>query len=287
MDPGALVAGAYRVRGFLGRGGVGEVYRAESLATGREVALKLPRRDARTSSPNEVAARQARAAKLINSDRIVHVYDLETDLEWGQVLVLELLRGETLIDQLRREGLQSAGALFPIVAELWRALADVHAVGIVHRNVKPSNVFLTQARPGVQRSRPKVKLLDLCMARLPSDDLGARPSQLGTSLGAFSFMPPEAFSRMSHATAAFDIYGVCTLIYQALSGQLPFAAKNVLQMVDLKTKTEPRPLRAVCANALDPRLDAFVMCGISRDPAHRFPTAGAALEAWEQLELVG
>lgn len=280
LDPGTVVAKRYRISHPLGRGGMGEVFAAENVRTGRPVAVKLLRADSKTKS-SAVARfqREARAAGSIHSDYVTQVLDVDEDPEHGIVLVFELLEGESLIDRLKRTGPMPFEELWGVAEQVWIGLADAHKVGIIHRDLKPSNVFLERRPDGQMR----VKLLDFGISKLPKAMGGETITEMGQSLGTFSFMPPEQIGKAKTVDHRADIYAGTTLIYQSLSGQLPYQAKNILVMVEMKSKTDPRPLAEAMGCPIDPRLEAFISKGLARDPAKRFQTALEALAAWREL----
>jgi serine/threonine-protein kinase len=284
LEPGLVVAQRYRIQRQLGRGGMGEVFAAENIRTGRTVAVKVLRADSKQKS-SAVARfrREARAAGAINSDYVTQVLDVEEDADHGIVIVFEILEGESLIDRLKRTGPMTFDELFPIVEQVWMGLSDAHKAGVIHRDLKPSNVFLERRNDGSTR----VKILDFGISKLPKEVGGDTLTEMGQSLGTFSFMPPEQIGKAKTVDHRADIYAAATLIYQALSGQLPYAAKNILQMVDLKTKSEPRALSTVLEGPVDPRLEAFLRRALARNPDDRYQSASEALEAWRELRGSG
>ncbi len=280
IDPGTVVANRYRISRPLGRGGMGEVFAAENIRTGRPVAVKLLRSDSKGKSSAIARFRQeARAAGSINSDHVTQVLDVEEDPEHGVVLVFELLEGESLIDRLKRTGPIPFGELWTIVDQVWMGLADAHKVGIIHRDLKPSNIFL-EARPD---GTTRVKILDFGISKLPKEMGGETLTEMGQSLGTFSFMPPEQIGKAKTVDHRADIYACATMIYQSLTGQLPYASRNILQMVELKGKTDARKLSEASGGPVDPRLESFVSQGLARDPGKRFQTANEAMGAWRDL----
>jgi eukaryotic-like serine/threonine-protein kinase len=280
IDPGTVVANRYRISRPLGRGGMGEVFAAENIRTGRPVAVKLLRSDSKGKSSAIARFRQeARAAGSINSDHVTQVLDIEEDPEHGVVLVFELLEGESLIDRLKRTGPIPFDELYVIIDQVWMGLADAHRAGIVHRDLKPSNVFLEHRPDGTTR----VKILDFGISKLPKEMGGETLTEMGQSLGTFSFMPPEQIGKAKTVDHRADIYACATMIYQSFTGQLPYASRNILQMVELKGKTDARKLTEATGGAVDPRLEAFVAQGLARDPGKRFQTANEALAAWREL----
>jgi serine/threonine protein kinase len=278
--PGTIVANRYRIIGPLGRGGMGEVFAAENTRTGRHVAVKLLHADAKTKESSvERFRREARASGSISSDYVTQVLDVEDDPTHGIVLVFELLEGESLIDRLKRTGPIPFEELHPIIEQVWMGLADAHRVGIIHRDLKPSNVFLERRPDGSTR----VKILDFGISKLPKGMESNTLTEMGQSLGTFSFMPPEQIGKARTVDHRADIYACATLIYQSLTGQLPYVAKNVLVMVELKTKQPPRTIAEALEAPVDPRLESFMAKGLARDANERFQSAGEALAAWREL----
>ena len=260
---------------------MGEVYAAENTRTSRPVALKVLRDDSKQKAVSvERFRREARAAGSINSDHVTQVLDVEDDPEHGIVLVFELLEGESLIERLKRTGPMEFHELFGLVEQLWLGLAAAHRVGIVHRDLKPSNVFLERREQGQNR----VKILDFGISKLPKDLGQDTLTELGQSLGTYSFMPPEQIGHAKTVDHRADIYAAATLIYQAMSGQLPYAATNVLVLAELKKKQEPRTLAAALSRPVDRGLESFLARALARDPDARFGTALDALAAWRELE---
>ena len=283
IQPGTVIAKRYRVVRQLGKGGMGEVFSAENTRTGRMVALKVLRAEAKAKQTAiERFRREARAAGAINSDFVTQVLDVDDDPEHGIVLVFELLEGESLVERLKRTGPIPYEELWGIVEAVWMGLADAHAAGIVHRDLKPSNVFLVERRNSI-----RVKILDFGISKLPKKISTQSLTQVGQSLGTFSFMPPEQIGKAKTVDHRADIYACTTLIYQAMSGKLPYHAKNVVAMMEMKNKTEPRSLAEVMHGHVDAGLEAFIAKGLARSPDDRYQTAQEALGAWRQLRPQG
>ncbi len=280
IEKGSLLANRYRVTGPIGRGGMGEVFAAENIRTGRAVAVKVLRPEAKSKdSAVERFRREARAAGSINSDHVTQVLDVEEDPEVGILLVFELLEGESLIDRLKRAGPMTFHDLFPVIEQVLLGIADAHKAGIIHRDLKPSNVFLERRPDG----KVRVKVLDFGISKLPKEMVGATLTEVGQSLGTFSFMPPEQVGKAKTVDHRADIYATGTMIFQSLTGQLPFQAKNVLLLVEAKTTQPPRKLNEVSRIGFDPRLEQFVDKCLARLPDDRFPSAAECLEAWRAL----
>src|SRR5262249_28737267 len=125
------------------------------------------------------------------------------------------------------------------------------------------------------------------ISKVPKEVGGETLTEMGQSLGTFSFMPPEQIGKAKTVDHRADIYACATLIYQSLTGQLPYAARNILVMVEMKSKTDARPLHEAMSGLIDPRLESFVARGLARDAGQRFQTALEALAAWRDLRPQG
>ena len=283
IEQGTILAGHYRVGTPLGKGGMGEVFSAENTRTGRRVAVKVLRAETKDKQTAiERFRREARAAGVIRSEFVTQVFDIEEDPEHGIVIVFELLEGESLVERLKRTGPLQLLELWGIVEAVWVGLADAHAAGIIHRDLKPSNVFLE-----TKNGPLKVKIMDFGISKLPKEFTTDSLTQLGQSLGTFSFMPPEQIGRAKTVDHRADIYSCATLIYQALSGKLPYQAKNAVVMMELKMRQNPMSLADSLGKPTDPALEAFIARCLARAPEDRFQSALDALVAWRALRPAG
>jgi len=285
MEPGTLIAKRFRIDRRIGKGGMGEVFAATNIHTGDAVALKLLRAEVKARRVSmERFRREARAGGFIKSDYVTEILEVDQDPERGIVLVFELLEGESLIERLKRTGPIGFTELWSIVECVWIGLHDAHTAGIIHRDLKPSNVFLSPRTPPLP---PSVKLLDFGISKLPREVNVETLTRVGQSLGTFSFMPPEQIGKAKEVDERADIYSAATLIFQSMSGQLPYKARAAVQMMDLKSRQEPRRLSDAMDIPVDQGLDDFVAKGLARDPNARFQTAYEALERWRELRPDG
>jgi hypothetical protein len=221
--PGELVLGRYRLGRRLGTGGMGVVYEAHDEHLDRHVAVKRVPVDA--GGPDDKAgkraAREALAAARLGHPAIVALYEAGRDDD-GWVLVSELVRGRTLA-QLERDGALSDRDVLRIGATLCDALSHAHARGVVHRDVKPSNVICPEASDGGAAA----KLTDFGIARLADDDAVTRT---GDVVGTLAYMAPEQ-ARGEHVTAAADTYALGLVVYEALSGLNPIRGAGAAETV--------------------------------------------------------
>lgn len=261
--------GGYRILGRLGAGGYATVYRAEQVQLGREVALKVLRADGAEAGPDAVAAflREARAAAALADPRLVQVFDLGDD-RGQRFLSMELLRGGSLADAMRRDGPVPWRALLPILRDVAGALQVAHKAGLVHRDVKPANILLTDER--------RAKLADLGLVRAAG---GA-----GDRVGTAAYMAPEQLTD-APVDGRADVYALGCTVWHALTGAPPFQG-TVKEVVRRKRTETPPPLPPrLGVPATFERLLRERMLAI--DPAARFASAGEVLDELDRIERIG
>jgi len=204
----------YRIQSVLGRGGMGTVYRAEDVNLSRTVAIKRinPSQADRDSFLHRFRS-EAQALARIDSPHIVGVYALR-ETEIGLLIVMEYVEGGTLKDPLERQGPMTIEQAVPILDQIMRAFHDAHGAGVIHRDIKPQNIMLTQ--DGM------VKVTDFGIAKLRQPDSGETVTQGGQG-GTLKYMSPEQISNISAVDARSDLYSIGMTAYEMLAGDLPFA----------------------------------------------------------------
>jgi serine/threonine protein kinase/tetratricopeptide (TPR) repeat protein len=283
-----LTIGHYRIFEELGRGGMGVVYRAQDIRLERDVALKfLPEQGREDPESIERFRREARAASALNHPAICTIYDIGD--EGGQpFIVMELLEGETLKQLLDRQTL-SPGDVLEYGLQLADGLDAAHGKHIVHRDIKPANIFITRRR--------QAKLLDFGLAKLHEPGAG-KPSlgptrtvditRAGALLGTVAYMAPEQV-RGQPLDARSDLFSLGVVLYEAITGEHPFAAATMGATFDAILHRRPRAPREV-SPAVPLGLEAIVLKAVEKDRRRRFQDAAAfraALEEWRQLLPAG
>ncbi|MEZ4391634.1 MAG: serine/threonine-protein kinase [Polyangiales bacterium] len=268
-DPlvGRVLGRRYRILDEIGSGGMGTVYRARHVLVGRDVAIKLLSRSA-TRDPmwRERFLREAQTTNLLKHENIVDVTDFGD--EGGSVfLVMELLEGESLEERLTRETLSPVEAI-DIALPVAAALARAHQLDVVHRDIKPGNIFLSSAPLGA-----RVKVLDFGIARAAGD---AKLTDTGVLLGTPEYMSPEQSLGQTVGPAS-DLYALGVVLYESIAGRLPFLGAGAHLLVQHVHDAPPR-LQALCPEVPD-ALDAAVMRLLAKSPAERFADAHALIAA--------
>jgi serine/threonine protein kinase len=284
--------GHYRVRRLLGAGGMGVVYEAEDMRLRRRVAIKVMSPAlARFESARRRFLLEARAMAALGDDRVVRVYAVD-EMDGRPFFAMELLQGETLADCLRRTGNAPGRPSLPLseamrlAAEIAEGLAAAHARGLVHRDVKPANVFLEMGKGeggrGNKSHSPfpiphspfaRVKILDFGLVRVL--DEGRRLTQLGDVVGTPSYMAPEQ-AAAKDVDARADLFGLGCILYELVTGSVPFHGETGFETLRAVVQDEVRP-----AGEINPRLPLavaeLVHALLAKDPAAR--PAGAAAVA--------
>ncbi|MEZ4246917.1 MAG: serine/threonine-protein kinase [Polyangiales bacterium] len=272
--PGQVLAGRFRVEAELGEGGMARVYRVTDLATQRPFALKLLK--ASIADDKEAVARLRREAEVLSTIDNPAVVRIET---YGQLpdgrlfLVIELLEGETLGARMRRDQRMAPEALSPIVAGVAAGLGAAHRAGVVHRDLKPDNVFLaTAADGGVQ-----VKILDFGISKVYSNE--ERLTRTGQVLGTPRYMAPEQLSAEPDLDARTDVYALGVMLYEALAGTPPFVASTPSDLILAILHGKITPLR-VMRPELPAELESIVARAMARHRDLRYASPVELAEAW-------
>jgi eukaryotic-like serine/threonine-protein kinase len=263
--------GNYRATALLGEGGMGEVYLAEHPGIGRQVAIKVLRRE--LGHDEQVLARfinEARAANAIRHPNIIEILDSGMTENGISYLVMELLRGEPLAARIRRKGRLVPQEAVALTNQTASALGAAHAKGIVHRDLKPDNLFVVpdEANPGLEH----VKVLDFGIAKLQANaSAGSVKTRTGALMGTPIYMSPEQCLGTKEVDWRSDIYSLGAILYEMLTGQPPFVSEGFGALLNMHLTQPPRP-PCQMAPAISPGLDEAVLKMLAKKPEDRFQT---------------
>jgi serine/threonine-protein kinase len=278
---GEVIDGRYRLGKPLGQGAFGTVYEAENLRVGGRVALKLlTRADQRTVKR---FAQEARISGTILHPNVCRVFDTGWVKE-RPFIIMELLSGETLANRLGRRGALSAASAIDMAMQVLAGLGAAHDVGVVHRDVKPQNVFLV-AREGYH---PMVKLLDFGLAKAlrkePRNQTQTMYTLPGKTVGTIAYMSPEQLQG-GQVDARSDLFSCAVVLYESLTRMLPWAGKNPADIGAAILRDAPRPIPSQVARSGFPQeLIPILARGLAKDRDERFKSAIEFMRALGSLQ---
>lgn len=266
--PGDLVGVRYRIESMLGQGGMGAVFAAVNQATGRAVAIKWMLPDAARSQ--ESLARflaEARATAKIEHPNVIQILDVGQDGACP-FLVMERLRGQSLADRLEKQGRLSPAETVSVVLAACRGVAEAHNEGILHRDLKPDNIFLCEGKDGSPRP-PKV--LDFGISKLYDEGGGQSLTRTGMAMGTPQYMSPEQLSALPDMDGRVDVYAMGVVLYECLTGRPPYTAEGLFELVQQIASGNPTPIRAVAPD-VPPELEVIVMRAMASNRDYRWPS---------------
>lgn len=244
-DPliGTTLQDRYKIDSVIGRGAMGAVYKATQEIIGREVALKV----LHTHLVDDTDAlkrfhQQAKAASRLNHPHIITLYDCGVMSGGQPYIVMDLLKGTTLARVLEEREYLPLEEAIPLIKQICEALGDAHKHGVVHRDVKPDNIVLEDQND----SRLSVKVVDFGIAKIiqGGDETLVRITRTGMVCGSPAYMSPEQF-RGEEVDARSDIYSTAVLIFEILTGRLPFQAKDLVGLMSLHVSDKPPSMKRV------------------------------------------
>jgi serine/threonine protein kinase len=273
-DPllGVTLAGRFTVLSRIGSGSMGSVYRARQAAVGRDVALKIVRRDRAYDSETKARfEREARAVSMLKSPHTVTAFDFGEAEDGSWFLALEMLEGETLGERLRRERRLDWVEALRFAREALKSLAEAHAQGIIHRDLKPDNLFLARVHaPSAEHEA--CKILDFGIAKWVRDD-DAPVDQLetlaGTVFGTPRYMSPEQAQGASLDPRS-DLYSLGVLLFQMLTGRAPFVDDDAVVVMAKHIKEQPPSFaQAAPGLSIPSAIEAAVRRALEKLPENR------------------
>jgi serine/threonine-protein kinase len=272
-DPfiGTTLDGRYRVIRKIGEGGMGAVYLAEHVMIEKQVAIKVLSGD--LSWRSDLAQRfqqEAKAASKIGQENIIDITDFGQTPSGAAYFVMEYLRGRDLAHEVRGRGAMPASRIARILVQVCRALGAAHAKGIFHRDLKPDNIFLVE-REG---RADFVKVLDFGLAKISALDAnnGNRLTRSGSVFGTAEYMSPEQ-ARGEVADHRTDVYAMGCILYEMLTGDVPFRADTFMATLRKQIEDAPQPpSRRKPELKIPPALDAVTMKALKKDRAQRYQT---------------
>jgi serine/threonine-protein kinase len=271
---GGVLASRYQLLSKLGEGNTGTVWRALDLELERRLAVRVID-SAHLDTPELTSRflREVKAAARLSGPNVAAVFDCGSD-EGTAYVAMELLEGESLAERLRGQGPLSPEATARLLAEISRGLGKAHSLGIVHANLKPSNIFLVWDDP-----TERAVILDFGVAKGLGMDLegyGGPNTRVGQLMGTPSYLSSEQVSGRGGVDYRSDIWSLATIAFECLTGRRPFEDKTMGGLL-LSICTEPPPVPSEVAS-VPAGFDEWFACGVDRDPERRFQSAAEASE---------
>jgi WD40 repeat protein/serine/threonine protein kinase len=265
--------GGYRIHKVLGTGGMGVVYQAEDVQLQRPVALKVMKAEVAQKPANrERFLREARAAAKLKSDHVVTIYQVGEERQIA-FLAMEFLEGMSLEDWLKKGHQSTLAQAARIGRQVALGLADAHACGLIHRDIKPDNIWLDSRHQG------RVKLLDFGLARVHTEE--AKLTHAGLILGTPAYMSPEQ-ARGDKVDPRCDLFSLGVVLYQLTTGRLPFRGDSALAILTMLAVYTPPPPSEI-NSAIPSRLSQLIERLLSKDHEQRPATAKAVAD---ELEII-
>lgn len=269
---GTTLGGKYRLERKIAEGGMATVWEGVHLSLGIDVAIKFVKADIAERTDFASFEKEARSAAQLRSEHVVRVYDHGISQEGLPYLVMELLRGESLASRIDSRGPLTFEEVAALVEQVGRALSEAHAHGIVHRDVKPENILLTDTpdrAPGFS-----AKLVDFGLA----NPMAAPVATSGVVAGTPSYMSPEYLEGEAPASPALDLWGLAATTFAAITGVGPFDAPTFGAIYE-QVCMDPLPIPSDCNSAVSSRFDEWFSKACHRDPRKRFQTVAAFTSA--------
>lgn len=275
LKPSQILAERYQIEAQIGQGGMGKVYRAQDLNLMRSVVIKVAHNEVKGEEKEQARfRREALKMASLSHPNIVAIYDYG-EQEGVHYLVMELVEGGLLKDELKEYGPFSAKRFFEVMIQLLEGLSSAHKQHVIHRDIKPSNLMWDT------RSE-LIKILDFGLARgVEGDTL----TGTGHVHGSIQYMAPEQI-RGDHQDERTDIYSIGVLAYQLIAGQLPFLGENTVELMFHKLQYRPKPVLELLAHDtwVTPELSSLIETCLEIEPADRVRDANECLEQFKQIQ---
>ena len=277
LGHGAVVGERWRLDEFLKGGGMGRVWRATDLRLGEPVALKLmDPAIVETDAARARFMREAQAAARVRGANVVQVLDFDVDAATRvPYLAMELLHGEDLAERLTRGPLPFDETV-AVLAGICGAIARAHRLQVIHRDLKPGNIFLTDGDDG-----PETKVLDFGIVKLDGVDTRHPLTNVGATLGTVSYMSPEQIADAQRVDHRTDLWSIAVIAYECLTGRRPFRGDSLLELIHEICYSAPVAPSRLASVPLG--FDAWFTRATQRDRDHRFSTARDLIDALKQL----
>jgi len=283
LQAGEIIEGKYRIVCLLGEGGMGAVYEGENTRIKRKVAIKVLH--AAVAEKTDVVQRferEAQAAGRIGSEHIVEVLDLGNLPTGERFMVMEYLDGEDLTGRIKSKKALTAAEAAPICHQVLEGLAAAHEADIIHRDLKPDNIFILSKKAG---RTDFVKILDFGVSKFSALDTEMSMTRTGAVMGTPYYMSPEQ-AKGGKVDARSDLYAIGVVLYQMVTGRVPFNASSFNELLFKIALESPEPVEKIVPN-IPPDFAAIITKAMDRNPDERYQSAKQFQQAVEQWMAMG
>ncbi len=285
LEQGTLIHGRYEIRSLLGRGGFAAVFKAHDREIERDVAIKVLNVGPLVSQGNELDLmltrfkREAKLSARISHPSVVQIFDFGVlDDEKNPFIIMEMLDGHDLGDELKENGPMTPERAIPLFVDALEALGDAHQMGIVHKDLKPSNLFVTD--PGARREN--LKIVDFGIAHIGDDDNNSRLTQTGYMLGTTQYMTPEYVEEQS-VSPGLDVYQMGLILVETLAGKPVVHHESPWKCALMHISRE----LSVPVELLSSPLGPIIEKALAFEPEERFAHAGEFADALDNVDMEG
>jgi serine/threonine protein kinase len=280
VEPGQVLDNKYRIVRLIGEGGMGAVFEGENVRISRRVAIKVLHGAALSNAETvQRFEREAQAAGRIGSEHILEILDLGVLPDGERYMVMEYLAGDSLSARIRRVGRMTPEQIVPLVRQALVGLGAAHTAGIVHRDLKPDNIFVLNERSGI---RDYVKIIDFGISKFNVLGGDMSMTRTGAVMGTPFYMSPEQAKGSGGVDARTDLYAMGVILYEAVTGEVPFTANTFNELMFKIVLSDPTPLTQVVPD-ISPAFAALVSKAMARDAAQRFGSAEEMIRALDEL----
>jgi hypothetical protein len=278
LSTGTILKDVYCLKSVIGKGGMGEVYAATDLRSGDDVAIKVMNRVVLGDTLIGRLRREAEAVRRVQSDYAPKLLDVDCTLDGEVFIAMERLYGESLSARMRVRGVLSWDEVRSFGQDILHGLIDAHTAGVIHRDLKPGNVFLTTGADG----RERAKILDFGVCKIDAFDT-EHLTETGEAIGTIAYMAPEQIRQASKVDERADLYSFGMIIFEMLTDHLAYDAQGQVALIAAKLERTARRVSELHQVPIPAGLETLLVKALAKNPKDRWKSAQELLRAWRAL----